>query len=146
MAKKRKTLTTLGLLAVLALAWWRLPELTDAANTAGGGDAQVVQLFAEERSGDFIESSGRVVAVLPDDDRGSRHQRFLLELESGMTLLVAHNIDLAPRIPGIRKGDTVAFRGQYEWNPKGGVVHWTHHDPDGRRPGGWLRHNGETYR
>lgn len=146
MAKKRKTLTALGLLGVLALAWWRLPELTDAANTAGGGDAQVAQLFAEERSGDVIESSGRVVAVLPDDDRGSRHQRFLLELESGMTLLVAHNIDLAPRIPGIRKGDRVAFRGQYEWNPKGGVVHWTHHDPDGRRPGGWLSHDGETYR
>jgi hypothetical protein len=146
MAKKRKTFTTLGLLVVLALAWWRLPELTDAANTAGGGDAQVAQLFAEERSGDVIESSGRVIAVLPDDDHGSRHQRFLLELEPGLTLLVAHNIDLAPRIPGIRKGDAVAFRGQYEWNPKGGVVHWTHHDPDGRRPGGWLRHDGETYR
>jgi hypothetical protein len=146
MLKKRRTFTTLGLLTALALAWWRLPALTDAPQSSGLGDASAARYFEDERSGDVIEGSGRVAAVLPDDDRGSRHQRFLLELDSGLTLLIAHNIDLAPRIPRIRTGDTVTFRGQYEWNPKGGVVHWTHHDPDGRRPGGWLRHGGETYR
>jgi hypothetical protein len=145
MAPQRRTITAVGLLTLLALALWRLPERTDAGDAASGGDAHVIRLFAEERSGEFIEGTGRVRALLPDDDRGSRHQRFLLELDSGLTLLVAHNIDLAPRIPDIREGDPVAFRGQYEWNPKGGVVHWTHHDPDGRRPGGWLRHAGETY-
>ena len=83
--------------------------------------------------------------ILPDDNVGSRHQRFIVTLESGHTVLLSHNIDLAPRVP-LAQGDRVVFRGEYEWNERGGVVHWTHHDPGGRRPGGWIRHRGETYR
>jgi hypothetical protein len=56
---------------------------------------------------------------------GSRHQRFILELGSGQTLLVAHNIDLAPRLPALAVGETVDFNGVYEWTPEGGVIHWT---------------------
>jgi hypothetical protein len=40
----------------------------------------------------------------------------------------------------------VSFSGQYEWNDRGGVVHWTHLDPAGKRPGGWLRHERRVYR
>ena len=93
----------------------------------------------------MVEAVGAVSRLLPDDRDGSRHQRFLLRLEGGQTLLVAHNIDLAPRVP-LEPGDAVRFRGQYEWNDRGGVVHWTHHDPDGRRAGGWLEHDGRRYR
>ena len=91
------------------------------------------------------KGSGTVVRVLSDDNDGSRHQRFILRLAGGRTLLIAHNIDLAPRIPGIREGDTVEFYGEFRSNPQGGVIHWTHHDPQGRHPGGWLRHKGRTY-
>ena len=84
-------------------------------------------------------------AVLADDNEGSRHQRLIVELASGHTLLIAHNIDLAPRVAGVRSGDTLIFRGEYEWNQQGGVIHWTHHDPQGRHPDGWLRHRGRTY-
>lgn len=86
-----------------------------------------------------------VKRILPDDHEGSLHQRFIVELSSGQTLLIAHNIDIAPRIPGLRLGDEVAFRGEYDWNPEGGVIHWTHHDPNARHPGGWLKHKGKTY-
>lgn len=101
---------------------------------------------AAQASGVMVESEGVVVAVLPDDRRGSRHQRFLLEVAGGGTVLVSHNIDLAPRVKGLARGDRVRFRGEYEWNDKGGVVHWTHHDPGGRRPGGWVELEGRRYR
>jgi hypothetical protein len=39
----------------------------------------------------------------------------------------------------------IQFYGEYEWNNKGGVVHWTHRDPNGHHVGGWLKHNGSTY-
>lgn len=92
-----------------------------------------------------VSGAGTVIRILPDDNQVSRHQRFILRLDSGQTLLIAHNIDLAPRIESLREGDTIAFNGEYEWNNKGGVVHWTHHDPGGQHPPGWLKHQGRTY-
>lgn len=92
-----------------------------------------------------ISGRGQVVKLLADDNKGSRHQRFILRLASGQTLLVAHNIDLAPYLEQLKVGDTVEFSGEYVWNNKGGVLHWTHHDPRGRHVGGWLRHQSRQY-
>ena len=97
------------------------------------------------QNGDQIQGLGRVTRILADDNDGSRHQRFILTLPTGRTLLVAHNIDLAPRLNSLRTGDTVAFYGEYIWNDKGGILHWTHHDPKGKHAGGWLKHNNELY-
>lgn len=102
-------------------------------------------LFEQRRSDVQVRGVGTVSTTLSDDDEGSRHQRFILELASGHTLLIAHNIDLAPRIDSLRTGDRVEFYGEYEWNEKGGVIHWTHHDPQGRHVGGWLKHQGRVY-
>jgi len=102
--------------------------------------------FEQHTSNLQVEGRGVVKRILSDDNDGNRHQRFILRLGSGQTLLIAHNVDVAPRIPGLRKGDLVAFRGEYDWNPEGGVIHWTHHDPGGRNRGGWLKHKGKTYR
>lgn len=99
----------------------------------------------EFRAGEIITGAGIVTRLLPDDDEGSAHQRFILRLPSGRTLLVAHNIDLAPRIDGLRVGDGVEFRGEYQPNAQGGVLHWTHHDPDRSHTAGWLRHRGRLY-
>lgn len=96
------------------------------------------------KSGDWVLLQGTVVRLLRDDSQGSRHQRFIIELPGRLTLLVAHNIDLAERVP-LGKGDTVTVRGQYEPNDRGGVIHWTHHDPQGG-PGGWVEYRGRRYR
>jgi len=103
------------------------------------------QASREWRSGQQVEGQGAVSRILSDDNDGSRHQRFILRLDSGRTLLVAHNIDLAPKISSLREGDVVSFYGEYESNDKGGVIHWTHHDPQGRHVDGWLEHNGQRY-
>ncbi len=105
----------------------------------------VADLFAKKASDAQVEDSGEVVKVLADDINGSRHQRFLVRIASGQTLLFAHNIDLAPRINDIKVGDVVSFRGEYEYNPKGGIIHWTHHDPQGQHDAGWIKHNGKTF-
>ncbi len=107
--------------------------------------AAIEQAYQQQRSDLQIEGDGEVVKVLADDKRGSRHQRFILRLQSGRTLLVAHNIDLAPKIDDLKVGDQVAFFGEYEWNHKGGTLHWTHHDPAGRHVAGWLKHDGKVY-
>lgn len=108
-------------------------------------DELLEKAYQNRQSNIQVGGSGVVVRVLPDDLHGGRHQRFILELSSGQTVLVSHNIDLAPRVNALRKGDTIEFFGEYEWNSKGGVIHWTHHDPVGRHIGGWLKHHGSTY-
>lgn len=112
---------------------------------ASSGHDAIRAAFDEQRSAVQVSGQGTVAKLLRDDNEGSRHQRFILELPSGQTLLVAHNIDLAPRIDGLTEGDAVAFHGVYEWNPQGGVLHWTHHDPRGQHEAGWLRHAGRTF-
>lgn len=109
------------------------------------GDAALARAFEQRASNVQVEGRGVVRKVLADDNRGSRHQRFVVALASGQTLLISHNIDLAPRVAGLRRGDAVSFSGEYEWNAEGGVIHWTHHDPNGRHTAGWIRHKGKIY-
>ncbi|MCG9641986.1 DUF3465 domain-containing protein [Vibrio sp. Isolate34] len=108
-------------------------------------DVRLKQAYERHQSDVQVRGSGTVFRILPDDNKGSRHQKFILRLDSKQTVLVAHNIDLAPRIQGLRKGGRVEFYGEYEWNKKGGVIHWTHRDPNNRHAHGWLKHNGNVY-
>jgi Protein of unknown function (DUF3465) len=96
-------------------------------------------------SGQWATVSGTVKRTLADDNDGFRHQRFILAVPGGKTLLVAHNIDLAERVP-LKTGDQLSLHGRYETNDRGGVMHWTHHDPDGSTSGGWIEFNGKRYR
>jgi len=99
---------------------------------------------AQQLSDVMVRTRGRVVLVLPDDTRGVRHQHLLIELEEGFTVKVVHNLDVSTRVPAV-VGETIEVRGEYVYNDKGGLVHWTHRDRDGRHPGGWIRHRGRTY-
>jgi hypothetical protein len=128
------------------------PATTQAATAStaltsanGSGDAVFARAFADHTIGLEVEGEGTVQKVLADDTSGERHQRFIVELASGQTLLIAHNIDVAPRVPGLEAGDHVSFKGQYEWNAQGGTVHWTHLDPDGSHVAGWIEYRGKRY-
>lgn len=150
MRGSRKQLVSLvALIAALGIVWLQSvefgslhPEVARVPRSvAAETDAAAIdRAFAARQSDIVVRDSGRVVRVLSDDNDGSRHQRFVVELESGLTVLIAHNIDLAPRIDDLRVGDLLRFSGEYEWNDRGGVIHWTHHDPSGQRVGGWIEH------
>lgn len=120
----------------------------DSSNRGAADNSRTIAGESDDSrwySGLQVNGSGVVERILSDDNDGSRHQRFILRLSSGRTVLIAHNIDLAPRIRSLSGGDTVQFYGQYEANDRGGVIHWTHHDPQGRHVGGWLEHRGQRY-
>ena len=141
-----KKLIAVIVVAFLAQYAWNDLGLGEHLQRAGTeADAVLAQAFENRQSDLQVRGEGEVIKLLPDDNEGSRHQRFILRLDSGQTLLVSHNIDLAPAIPSLRVGDTVEFFGEYEWNPKGGVIHWTHHDPARKHVSGWLKHQGQTY-
>ncbi|MCA8969483.1 MAG: DUF3465 domain-containing protein [Planctomycetes bacterium] len=105
----------------------------------------VARAFAAKKSDVFVEVQGVVVHILPLDNEGTRHQNFLFELSNDITLKISHNIDLADPIPNLRKGMRLRIRGEYEYNDKGGVLHWTHHDPARRHPDGWIEVDGKRY-
>ena len=123
-----------------------LPNLVggNVTRAAGEGQQAILDAYAARRSNLMITASARVKRLLADDDVGDRHQKMILELETGHTVLLAHNIDLAPRVPANR-GDQIEFKGEYEYSEPGGVIHWTHHDPAGRHEEGWIRHQGKLY-
>ena len=123
-------------LAVVALA-------TFACGQPSSGDAVFAEAFAAHSSGLEVTGEGTVTRLLPDDTDGGRHQRFIVELASGQTLLIAHNIDVAARVNGLQVGDSVSFKGEYEWNDQGGLVHWTHRDSSGAHDDGWIEHLGQ---
>ncbi len=140
------------LLALFGVACDRVPstalvsESEQAQVVTQSDNAAIVQAFKDKKSNIFVEGSGTVKKLLADDNKGSRHQKFLVTISAEQTLLFAHNIDLAPRLDALAVGDVVTFRGEYVYNPKGGVMHWTHLDPQGAIEGGWIKHNGKLYK
>jgi len=157
--RRRRAPLSFGLAVLVALVLivqhWAPELLTGkpgAANPSASqpsiatDDAALRSAIAAQGSDIQVEAEGVVSRLLPDDNQGSRHQKFIVSLSGGETVLIAHNIDLAPRVANLKVGDTVHFAGEYEWNHQGGVVHWTHHDPNGRHADGWIEHEGRTVR
>ncbi|HHD63919.1 MAG TPA: DUF3465 domain-containing protein [Desulfobulbaceae bacterium] len=131
---------------LLAFLYSRYPNLLHTNSPViQPGNADITTLYRNRQSNVQVTGQGIVRRVLRDDQQGRRHQKFILSLPTGQSLLVAHNIDLAPRINSLRKGDEVSFFGEYEWNEKGGILHWTHKAPHGHHVDGWLRHKGKIY-
>jgi len=118
---------------------------TSGQNGGAADDSPIGRAFKNRTSNVQVEGEGVVTRILADDNSGSKHQRFIVRLKSGQTVLIAHNIDIAPRVAALQEADRVRFYGEYVWNEMGGMVHWTHHDPARKHVAGWVKHNGRTY-
>jgi hypothetical protein len=107
--------------------------------------ATVAAAYHDKTSGFQVLVRGTVTRLLSDDTTGSEHQRLIVKLSNDQTLLIAHNTDLATRVPTTCLNKTIYVFGQYEWNSQGGVVHWTHIDPSGSHLDGWIQYLGARY-
>ena len=107
--------------------------------------ARLAKAIADKARDTWMTLDGVVEKVLPDDLKGAKHQRFIVRI-GDKTVLVAHNIDIARRVP-VEVGDKVSVFGEYEWNERGGVIHFTHRPKfETNHEGGHIEHNGTTYR
>jgi hypothetical protein len=123
---------------------WLKPEWIHASSGVADAD-RIVEAHRGQESNLIVEVDATVIRKLPDDEFGDVKQTFLVQLDNGHTLLVAHNVDIAPRVP-VERGAQLRLAGEYDWNSRGGVIHWTHRDPDGEREGGWIRYGDRVYR
>ncbi len=111
---------------------------------AEDGQAEILQAQEAHVRKAEVTVEARVCQLLSDDTQGLPHQRFLIHLNNGSTVLVAHDTKLAPHVP-VSQGDLVRIHGEYIWNGRGGVLHWTHHSLNGRHEAGWIDYNGLRY-
>ena len=139
----RRILPVLIVLGLLAYQHY-VPNSQTADHEVVAHEGALQQAYAAGQSGVWLETRGHISRVLRDDNEGARHQKFILELDDGHTVMIAHNIDLYRRIPE-RTVSALAVRVLDEGNDRGGVIHWTHHDPDGRLQGGWIEVDNVRY-
>ncbi|WP_413944256.1 DUF3465 domain-containing protein [Bdellovibrio sp. HCB-162] len=108
-------------------------------------DSDIVRAVNEQRRVNFVEGGGMVVTkVLPDDNNGLKHQKWVVRLSNGKTMQAVYNSDMCPRVP-VKVGDVVAMGGMFLWTNTGALLHWLHHDPRGNRPDGYVYVNGKYY-
>ncbi len=140
--------TTYGLAVILILVCAAALNTWDQSNaphkTSDDSAEALARAFTNQQSDLQVRGQGHISKILPDDTKGSKHQRLIITTSAEQSILIAHNIDLAPRVKNPKGGDLIEFYGEYEWNRQGGVIHWTHHDPQNRHPHGWLKHEGHV--
>ena len=118
-------------------------SVTEGA-TLAESQSQILTAQADHAIKVEITVVAPVKKLLPEDDKGLPHQKFLLQLVNGSTILIAHDIAMANRVP-IKAGDVVKIHGEYIWNSRGGLIHWTHHTDTPYHEGGWIEFQGVRY-
>jgi hypothetical protein len=137
-------------------AWIGIVVALAPAGCASGGTTQtddangaVYDAWRTGRSHLELTASGSVARTL-GLRRGpsGMHEGFLLHLRGsagrGLTIRVEDNVDLTGPIP-MAAGDDVEVRGEYVYDERGGLIHYTHLDPRGRHPGGYVRVHDKVY-
>lgn len=124
-------------------------QFSAASSSLGGfqieDDSDLVRAVNDQRRVDFVEGGNVVVTkLLPDDNNGLKHQKWMVRLSNGKTMQAVYNSDMCPRVP-LRTGDVIAIGGQFIWTKGGALIHWLHHDPRGQRPDGYVYVNGKYY-
>ncbi len=120
------------------------------STTQPPNDRAVCDAYSAQRSRLEVVADGTVTRILgpstPLRAGSSPHEGFLLRLASGCSLVVRveANTDFTGPIP-LSQGQRIAVKGEYEYYPRGGVVHWTHRDPRGRHEGGYIEAGGQVY-
>jgi len=117
-----------------------------AAPSMAADDAAIAADFQNQRSQVEVTADGIVVGTFPDRSSSTgRHEQFIIRLTSqNLTVEVEHNISIGKRVP-VKEGDRVVVHGEYIWNGQGGLIHFTHHDPQGTHQNGYIVDNGTTY-
>jgi hypothetical protein len=120
--------------------------LSAACGAVFAGDMTVERAFADHRSEIQLTADGTVTRLLSDDTGPSgTHQRFIVPVKgSSQTLLRDTNLDVGKRVP-VATGDEVIVHCVYVWNDQGGLIHFTHHDPDHSHEDGWIELKGVRY-
>ncbi|MGC1379893.1 MAG: DUF3465 domain-containing protein [Candidatus Baltobacteraceae bacterium] len=133
--------------AILAIAALAGAALAGCAPAQTPDDHAVCDAYSAQRSHVEVVADGTVTRVLGmQAGRVSPHEGFLLRLASGCSLIVRveANTDFTGAIP-LAAGQHVAVKGEYEYYPLGGVIHWTHRDPRARHEGGYIDAGGHLY-
>jgi len=109
-------------------------------------NSAIVADFRDHRSNVEVTAEGTVARLLTDQTSSTgTHERFIVKLSSGdITVEIEHNVSIGARVP-VAEGDHVTIHGEYVWNAQGGLIHFTHHDPQGTHEGGYIEDNGKTY-
>jgi hypothetical protein len=73
------------------------------------------------------------------------HEAFVVRSDDGQRVEIVDNVKLAERVP-VQPGDHIAVCGELIPQTRHGpLVHWTHHDPAGLHPGGYIDFAGRRY-
>jgi Protein of unknown function (DUF3465) len=121
--------------------------LAACAATQSPNDRALCDAYAGGRSHVEVVADGSVTRILGvEQGRVSPHEGFLFRLASGCDVVVRveANTDFTGPIP-LKTGERVLVKGEYEYYPRGGVIHWTHRDPRGRHEGGYIQAGGQLY-
>lgn len=126
---------------VMAIMFWLNPDLMGSSRN---DTDRVFQAFKAKKSNIMVEVGGEVAAILPDIEDDVVYQQFIMQLNNNHLVVVSHNTDISPPVP-VGPGSHVRVRGEYDWTPDGGLIHWTHSDPSGVREGGWIETHGDRF-